>query len=175
MADPCRTLLGSLQVRFCGTKCMNEGVSLRLASEGDADAIRALTREAYAKWVDLTGREPLQMRIDYSDAIRKHRFDLLYVGSRLAALIETVPEDDCLLIENVAVLPTFQGRGFGTRLLKLAEERAASLELAGTRLYTNKLFVQNIRLYEAIGYRVEREEELNGGVAVHMRKSRVKP
>jgi ribosomal protein S18 acetylase RimI-like enzyme len=111
------------------------------------------------------------MRVDYADAVRKRRFDLLYVGRRLAALIETVPDGDCLLIENVAVLPAFQGRGFGTRLLKLAEELAASLELAGTRLYTNKRFVQNICLYEALGYRVEREEELNGGVAVHMMKS----
>src|SRR5271166_324728 len=154
---------------------MNEVISLRVAHAEDADAIRALTREAYAKWVGLTGREPLPMRVDYADAVRKHRFDLLYVDSRLAALIETVPEDDCLLIENVAVLPAFQGRGFGTRLLKLAEELAAPLDLAGTRLYTNKLFVQNIRLYEAIGYRVEREEELNGGVAVHVMKSRAKP
>jgi len=150
---------------------MNEVVGLRVAREGDAEAIRALTREAYAKWVDLTGREPLPMRVDYSDAVRKHRFDLLYVGGCLAALIETVPEGDCLLIENVAVLPAFQGRGFGTRLLKLAEGLAASLALAGVRLYTNKLFVQNIRLYEALGYRMEREEELNGGVAVHMIKS----
>jgi len=151
---------------------MNEVVSLRVAREGDAEAIRALSREAYAKWVELTGREPLPMRVDYSDAVTKHRFDLLYVGGCLAALIETVPEGDCLLIENVAVRPAFQGRGFGTRLLKMAEELAASLALAGVRLYTNKLFVQNIRLYEALGYRVEREEELNGGVAVHMIKSR---
>jgi len=150
---------------------MNEVVSLRVAREEDADAIAALTREAYAKWIDLTGREPLPMRVNYSDAVRRHRFDLLYVGSRLAALIETVIEDDCLLIENVAVLPVFQGRGFGTRLLKLADELAASSELAGLRLYTNKLFVENIRLYEALGYRVEREEELNGGVAVHLIKS----
>jgi ribosomal protein S18 acetylase RimI-like enzyme len=153
---------------------MNEVVDIRIAHEEDADAIRALTREAYAKWVDLIGREPLPMRVDYSDAIRKHRFDLLYVGDRLAALIETVPEGDCLLIENVAVLPAFQGRGFGTRLLKLAEELAASSGLAGMRLYTNKLFLPNIRLYETLGYRVEREEELNGGVAVHMMKSRVR-
>jgi len=62
-----------------------------------------------------------------------------------------------------------------TRLLKLAEERAASWGFAGTRLYTNKLFVSNIRLYEALGYRVQREEEHNGGVAVHMMKSRVRP
>jgi ribosomal protein S18 acetylase RimI-like enzyme len=151
---------------------MNDVVSLRVAREGDADAIRALTRAAYAKWVDVTGREPLPMRVDYSDAMRRHRFDLLYIGSRLAALIETVADGDCLLIQNVAVLPEFQGRGLGTRLLKRAEELAATLEMAGMRLYTNKLFVQNLRLYEALGYRVEREEELNGGVAVHMRKSR---
>jgi ribosomal protein S18 acetylase RimI-like enzyme len=153
---------------------MNEVVGLRIAHEDDVDAIRTVTREAYAKWADLTGREPLPMRVDYLDAIRKHRFDLLYVGGRLVALIETVPEGDCLLIENVAVLPTFQGRGFGTRLLKLAEELAAASGLAGTRLYTNKLFLSNIRLYEALGYRVEREVELNAGVAVHMLKSRVR-
>jgi ribosomal protein S18 acetylase RimI-like enzyme len=139
---------------------MNEIVSLRIAHEGDVDAIQALTQEAYAKWVDLIGRKPLPTRVDYSDAIRNHRFDLLYVGCHLVALIETVPEDDYLLIENVAVLPAFQGRGFGTRLLRLAEELAASSGLAGTRLYTNKLFRPNIRLYEALGYRVEREVEL---------------
>ena len=114
------------------------------------------------------------MRVDYTDAIRKHRFDLLYLGIRLVALIETDPADDCLLIENVAVLPASQGRGFGTQLLKLAEKLAASSGLTGTRLYTNKLFVSNIRLYEMLGYRLEREEELNGGVAVHMMKSPVK-
>jgi len=81
-----------------------------------------------------------------------------------------VPEGDCLLIENVAVLPAHQGRGFGRRLLKLAEELTSSAGLAGVRLYTNKLFVRNIRLYESLGYRVEREEPFLGGTAVHMMK-----
>lgn len=58
--------------------------------------------------------------------------------------------------------------------MTLAEDLAVSLGLAGTRLYTNKLFVANIRLYAALGYCVEREEELNGGVAVHMMKPRAK-
>jgi GNAT superfamily N-acetyltransferase len=150
---------------------MDEAISLKIADAADADAIRALTREAYAKWVKLNGREPLPMRIDYSDAVRKHRFDLLYLGSSLAALIETVPEGDYLLIENVAVLPALQGRGFGIRLLKLAEEMATSSGLMGTRLYTNKLFTENLRLYTSLGYRLDREEELNGGVAVHMSKA----
>jgi len=66
---------------------MDEIVSLRLARAEDADAIRALTREAYVKWVGVIGREPLPMKVDYAEALRKHRFDLLHVGDRLAALI----------------------------------------------------------------------------------------
>lgn len=147
-----------------------EAVRLRLGGAADAEAIRDLTRDAYAKWVPLIGREPLPMRIDYVEAVKVHRFDLLEVGGQLAALIETVPDEDQLLIENVAVAPVFQGRGFGVRLLKLAEDQARDNGLAGTRLYTNQLFAENISLYASLGYHVEREEALNGGVAVHMRK-----
>ena len=40
------------------------------------------------------------MTAEYADAVRKHRFDLLYVQGTLAALIETVPEADHLLVEQ---------------------------------------------------------------------------
>lgn len=149
---------------------MADAVTLKLAGEADAPAIRALTREAYAKWVAVIGREPLPMTADYAEAVRRHRFDLLYVGEALAALIETTPQVDHLLIENVAVRPAFQGRGFARRLLALAEDLAEAAGLKGVRLYTNQRFTENVALYEALGYRVEREEPLNGGVAVHMVK-----
>ena len=149
---------------------MDDAVTLRTAREQDTASILALTRAAYAKWVAVTGREPLPMRVDYAQAITKHRFDLLYANDDLAALIETVPDGDYLLIENVAVAPHAQGCGFGKRLLKHAEDLAASMGLNGTRLYTNKLFSANLRLYQALGYRIDHEEELNGGIAVHMSK-----
>ena len=110
------------------------------------------------------------MTVDYSEAVTRHRFDLLFVDGSLAGLIETTPEGDYLLIENVAVHPALQGRGFGVRLLTLAEELAASAGLAGTRLYTNEIFTANHRLYASLGYRVEREEPITGGIAVHMVK-----
>jgi len=56
---------------------MIDAVTLRTADEADVDAIRTLTREAYAKWVPVIGREPLPMRVDYAAAIKEHRFDLL--------------------------------------------------------------------------------------------------
>src|SRR5438128_8341910 len=104
-------------------------VVLRRAVANDAAAVRALTREAYAKWVPLIGREPLPMRADYNVAVRDHIIDLLCVGDRLAALIEAIPAADHLLVENVAVLPAFQGRGFGRRLMVHAETLARSLAL----------------------------------------------
>src|ERR1700710_1167583 len=97
---------------------MTDAVTLRLAEASDADAIRTLTREAYAKWVAVTGREPLPMRVDYAQALKTHRFDLLYADGDLAALIETVLEGEAMLIVNVAVATDMQGRGFGKLLLR---------------------------------------------------------
>lgn len=150
---------------------MRRDVMIRTAQLDDAPAIAALTREAYAKWVALIGREPLPMTVDYAQAVREHRFDLLHEGPELAALIETIAEPEVLLVVNVAVAPRFQGRGYGVRLMALAEDLARAQGLARTRLYTNQLFAENIALYASLGYRVDREEPLNGGVAVHMSKA----
>jgi ribosomal protein S18 acetylase RimI-like enzyme len=136
----------------------------------DAGAILALTREAYSKWVPVIGREPLPMTADYDEAVRKHRIELLYVDGQLAAVIEMIPESDHLLIENIAVAPTFQNRGLGRGLLAHAEQVAASLKYPVIRLYTNKLFAGNVRLYQRVGYRVDREEEFLGGITVYMSK-----
>jgi ribosomal protein S18 acetylase RimI-like enzyme len=149
---------------------MSETLELRQAVATDAAAIRRLTREAYAKWVPVIGREPKPMAADYAEALRDHRIDLLHVDGELAALIETIAGEDHLLIENVAVSPAFQGRGLGRRLMAHAEELARSQGRTEIRLYTNKLFAENVRLYRRLGYRIDRESALPDGVLVHMSK-----
>jgi ribosomal protein S18 acetylase RimI-like enzyme len=143
---------------------------MRQAVAGDAAAIRALTRAAYAKWVPVIGREPMPMAADYEAAVAKHRFDLLYVDGTLAALIETIAKDDHLLIENVAVDPAFQKRGLGRRLMAHAETVALGLGYRELRLYTNKSFAENVTLYQRLGYTIDREEEFRGGFTVYMSK-----
>lgn len=149
---------------------MSCAVILRRAVAADAAAVRSLTRQAYAKWVPLIGREPKPMQADYAEAIAHHRIDLAYLDGTLAGLIETIAEGDHLLVENVAVAPAFQGRGLGRHLMTHAERLAASRGYAEVRLYTNQRFAENIRLYLKFGYRIDREEELAVGVAVHMSK-----
>jgi ribosomal protein S18 acetylase RimI-like enzyme len=143
---------------------------LRRAVPADAAAAQELTRKAYAKWIPVIGREPRPMKANYDAAVREHLVDLLYVEGRLAALIEAIPQADHLLIENVAVLPSLQGRGLGRRLMACAEALAISLGLPEVRLYTNKDFATNVRLYLGLGYRVDREEPFMGGITVYMSK-----
>lgn len=110
------------------------------------------------------------MRADHAAHIRDHRADLLFVGEDLAALVETIERDDDVLIENVAVDPSFQKRGYGRKMVAYAEQLARAAGLTTVRLYTNEKFEENLGLYASLGYEVEREEALNGGVAIHLVK-----
>jgi ribosomal protein S18 acetylase RimI-like enzyme len=145
--------------------------TLRQAVAADAAAVRALTREAYAKWVAVTGREPLPMRVDYVEALAKHRFDLLEEDGALVALIETERNADHLMIVNVAVAPAHQKRGLGRGLLAHAETLAREEALGTVRLYTNARMVENIALYQGLGYAIDREEPVGTSIQVHMSKA----
>jgi len=147
-----------------------DSLPLRSATSQDVDAIRTLTRAAYADWVPVIGREPKPMSAGYAEAVKKHRIDLLHVDGKLVALIEMIPQNDHLLIENIAVSPAFQNRGLGRRLLTHAEQVTASLGCELVKLYTHKMFVKNIELYERLGYCVDREEAFWGGITVYMSK-----
>ncbi|MDP2697568.1 GNAT family N-acetyltransferase [Thalassospira sp.] len=150
---------------------MSETLLLKRASTDDVDAIRALVRETYGKWVPVIGREPLPMQADYAEAVKNHQIDVLFWGDTLAGLIEMIPKDDHLLIENIAIAPACQGKGLGRKLLNHAEQVAQSLGHSEIRLYTNKLFAENVEIYLKTGYKIDREETWTGGIIVHMRKS----
>ena len=145
-------------------------IEIRPAALQDAARIRDLTRAAYAKWVALIGREPLPMQADYDRAVREHAIDLLTVGGVLAGLIETILRPDHLWIENVAVAPDRQGRGYGRRLIAHAETRAAAAGRGEIRLQTNAAFAANVALYQKLGYAIDRTEPFRGGTTVFMMK-----
>lgn len=146
-------------------------LDIRRAGPADVAAVRSLTRDAYAKWIAVIGREPLPMKADYEKAVREHDIDLLYADGDLVALIEVIPTADHLFIENIAVSPEQQGKGFGRHLVCLAEARAKCAGLGELRLLTNEAFATNVRLYQSIGFRIDRTEpHFGGGTTVYMSK-----
>jgi hypothetical protein len=72
---------------------VSDGVELRRATAVDPSGIRRLTREAYAKWAPLIGRESKSMSADYEAgrarrslglAVAVHMSKLMPLASRLS-------------------------------------------------------------------------------------------
>jgi ribosomal protein S18 acetylase RimI-like enzyme len=146
------------------------GVEIRPAELWEAETIRDMVRAAYSKWIPVIDREPLPMKADYHKALREHQIDVVVEGGQIVGLIETMQHADHLWIENVAVVPSTQGRGIGRRLLAHAERRAMEAGCFEVRLLTNGAFKANLSLYGKLGYAVDRQESFMNGIAVHMSK-----
>ena len=145
--------------------------SFRRASKSDVAAVRQLTREAYAKWIPLIGREPLPMLADYEAAVEQHWIDLLEQDDAIIALIEMIPRSDHLHVENIAVAEAYQGKGLARELLNRAFELAKASGLPEMRLLTNKAFTSNLAIYDKLGFEVYQETPFpGGGITAYFRK-----
>jgi len=144
--------------------------TLKRAVAADAAAVRALTRDAYAKWVPVIGREPKPMTANYDTAVKLNRVDMAMADGELVGLIETIDRSDHLLIENVAVASCRHGQGIGRELMAHAESVAKAAGYREVRLYTNQRFEANVQLYLKLGYAIDREETSELGVTVYMSK-----
>jgi ribosomal protein S18 acetylase RimI-like enzyme len=145
-------------------------MGIRLAEADDRGVVEAIVKAAYEPWVPVIGMEPVPLTADYGDLISGGLVHVLETEG-IGALIVLRPEDDALLVENVAVDPDRQGRGLGRRLLAFAEFRARTLGLPAVRLYTNEKMAANIGLYESLGYRETSRAGIDGRRVVHMRKT----
>lgn len=125
---------------------------LRLAEPKDADAIRYCARLAYQKYVERIGREPAPMIADFEDQIRQRHIWVLKDSDRLCGYAVFYKQRDQMFLENVAIDPSMQGRGYGRQLMDLVEREAVRSKLTGVSLYTNVLMHENLELYRALGY-----------------------
>jgi N-acetylglutamate synthase-like GNAT family acetyltransferase len=145
---------------------------IRRAGPSDAVAIRRLTREVYARWIPVIGREPMPMQADYDKAVLEHWIDLAEADGSLAGLIEMIPHDNHLFIENLAVAESMQGKGLATQLLQHAERLSHQIGLPEVQLATNQAFADNLNFYKKRGYEAYETKAFHlGGFGVRFRKS----
>lgn len=144
---------------------------LRRAGDEDVTAIHDLVAAAYEGYTPLLGRTPIPMLTDYAVAVREHDVWVLESDGAIVGVLELQVRDDHLWIENVAIEPTWQGRGLGRRLLAHAEDEARSRGLPEIGLLTNERYLDNIAMYTRDGYRVTHREPHLGSDLVHFRKT----
>jgi ribosomal protein S18 acetylase RimI-like enzyme len=126
--------------------------TIRKATLVVLSVVEELTERAYRPYTELFGAPPIPVTEDYRPHIAGENVWLLEHGGQAAGLIVLEPGSDHLMIFSVAVAPESQGRGFGIRLLRWAEERARRTGVSELRLYTNARMTKNIALYGSFGF-----------------------
>jgi ribosomal protein S18 acetylase RimI-like enzyme len=125
---------------------------IRRAADPDADAIARITAEAYQHYVPRIGREPAPMTTNYAGAVRAGQAWVAEDDGQAVGIVVLELHPDHLLVENIAVRPSAQGRGVGRQLLARAEELARELGYDEVRLYTHESMTENIAYYPRRGY-----------------------
>ena len=144
---------------------------VRRATPADAARMAYVAEAAYSPYLErMGGLRPGPMDTDYAAAVSGTEAWVAELDGTVVGFLLLVAEEDGLLLDNVAVLPTHHGQGIGRALLTLAEERAAALGRDRIRLYTHVTMVENQRLYERHGYTETHRAGAHGLVRVFYEK-----
>jgi ribosomal protein S18 acetylase RimI-like enzyme len=145
-----------------------EPLEVRRATAGDLPAIKAIIDAAYAKYLTRMDKRPAPMLRDYAPSVADGT--TWVTGSPVTAVLTLYPRDDHLLIENIAIDPSAQGRGLGRTLMSFAEQEATRLGFTRMALVTHEVMTENQAIYARLGYtEVERRAE-DGYRRIYMEK-----
>lgn len=142
---------------------------VRPADVTDLPEVERIVRAAYSKYVARIGQPPGPMLDDYAAHVRGHA--LWVAGEPIGGLIVLLPEDDHLLLDNIAVDPARQGQGVGRILMQFADIEARRRGYRELRLYTHETMVENIALYSRSGWVQTGRGVQNGFARVFFRKT----
>ncbi len=136
----------------------------------DRPAVEAVVQAAYAVYVPRIGRKPGLMLDDYAALIRQERVHVLEDGGRIYGIVVLIPEETSMLLDNVAVRPDAQGRGYGRTLIAFAEQAARDAGYGTIRLYTHEMMTENAAMYSRIGFVATHRIEEKGFRRIYMAK-----
>jgi len=142
---------------------------IRRAQAADTRKIGEIARAAYAKYVPRIGREPPPMVADFAAFIDRDVVVVVEEGGEVRGFMIAWPEPETYLIDNLAVDPGEQKRGFGRMLIEHAVGEARRLGLPALRLYTNAAMTENLAMYRRIGFIETHRAVVNGLNRVYMR------
>lgn len=144
---------------------------LCIAVEEDLPFVEAIVEAAYSPYLPIIGRKPGPMLDDYALLIRDRRVHVLQSDGIIKGVLVLIPEENAMLLDNIAVIPAAKGAGLGRKMLVFAEQSARDAGYKSIRLYTHEKMTQNIELYSRIGYVETHRGEEKGLRRVYMTKA----
>lgn len=129
-----------------------EELNVRKAALSDMAKVTDCVCSAYQKYVQRIGKKPGPMSDDYHFLIGSGHVYIGEYAGEVASVLVLKDFDSFILLDNVAVLPLFQGKGFGKKMIDYAERYAYEKGVREIRLYTNAAMTENICMYKKLGY-----------------------
>ena len=144
--------------------------SFRSATGADVPKVAALVDAAYGHYVKRLGVLPRPMTDDYAEVIANQRVTVAESHGTIVGVIVLTVDNEGLLIDNVAVDPSYRGQGLGRALLEFAEAEARRTDFDSIHLYTHEKMTENLAIYSKFGY-IEYDRRSQGDFSlVYMRK-----
>jgi GNAT superfamily N-acetyltransferase len=143
---------------------------IRLATSTDTKAVRDVVLAAYRPYIPRIGREPGPMLDDYACRIAAGQVWVLEEQDRIAGVLVLEEQTDSFLLDNIAVPPDCQGKGYGRLLIGFAEAEATRRGWHAITLYTHALMTENQVLYRHLGFNETRRISEKGFDRVYMTK-----
>ena len=131
---------------------MGEGITVRMATDEDLDAIRACAQQAYGKYVERIGKQPAPMLADFAGLIGAGNIHVLEYKGSFAGYVTVFALDGDWHLDSVAIIPQHQGAGFGRMLIAHADELGRKGGYSRITLYTNAKMTENLSYYPKLGY-----------------------
>lgn len=144
---------------------------IRLAEPYEASVIAAIVDAAYGHYVPRIGVKPFPMVDDYDKRVADRQAWVLDVDGAIVGILVLEEQENDFLLDNVAVVPGHQGKGYGRLLIGFAEEQARARGWPSIWLYTNVMMTENQALYRGLGFVEFARDTIQGRHRVHMRKT----
>jgi ribosomal protein S18 acetylase RimI-like enzyme len=143
---------------------------IRSARPDEADTVRDVVHAAYRHYIARMGKPPGPMLDDYAARIADGQTWVLQDAGTIVGVLVLEETAGAFLLDNIAVSPEGQGKGYGRALIEFAEVEARRRGFAEIRLYTHEKMTENIALYTRIGFAETHRVSEKGYDRVYMTK-----
>lgn len=147
-----------------------ELLKIKKAKPEDETTIVECVQKSYQKYIARMGMKPNPMIDNYLPLIIGENVFCGEYNGEIVSVLVLIKFDDYLLIDNVALLPEFQGKGFGKQLIEFAEHYASENNYKEIRLFTNVKMTENIEIYNKLRFLEYLRKEENGYNRVYFKK-----
>ncbi|MBN2334606.1 GNAT family N-acetyltransferase [Candidatus Bathyarchaeota archaeon] len=144
---------------------------IREAVIDDLARVEEIVEKSYSKYVERIGKPPAPMKDDYRKLIEEKRVYVLDVEGVVQGVLVLIPQKTHMLLDNVAVHPSIQSRGYGGKLMQFAEDHATVMGYSEIRLYTHEKMTETQEMYRHLGWSEYKRQNDDGYRRIYMKKN----